>query len=250
MDKIKCVYAIIGHHNANDDNKIKPEIQGLDNTEIYTISFKNISAVVGNINRNKIVIDKEHAIDYARVIEELTTNYTLLPMRYGTLIETEDSIYKLLKENYDKYLQNLLNVDNKYEFGLKVLWDYEKHSLKIRSKAETENYGTGDVFRNSTPHKNYLLKKLKEHRFEESLLNHAEQIIGNINRQLVPLSSANKLNKKATKNILLDAVYLLEKNKKIDFINKITQLKKQYENIDFLLTGPWPPYNFIEINIK
>src|SRR3989304_6541840 len=47
-------------------------------------------------------------------------------------------------------------------------------------------------------------------------------------------------------DMILNAAFLVEKNKLSAFIREIEILKRQYEGMDFFFdcTGPWPPYNF------
>jgi hypothetical protein len=42
----------------------------------------------------------------------------------------------------------------------------------------------------------------------------------------------------------------LEKDKKEELIKAIKDLQEIYPGMDFVLTGPWPPYNFVETTIK
>ena len=49
---------------------------------------------------------------------------------------------------------------------------------------------------------------------------------------------------------IIDAVFLLEKDKKEDCINVVNNLQNKYPSLNLMLTGPWPPYNFVDITIK
>jgi hypothetical protein len=48
----------------------------------------------------------------------------------------------------------------------------------------------------------------------------------------------------------LYAVFLLDKERKDALIHVIEELQNQYPGLNFVLTGPWPPYNFVESTIK
>ncbi|MFA4853558.1 MAG: GvpL/GvpF family gas vesicle protein [Bacteroidales bacterium] len=249
MDKI--IYAILTSNDRRDElTKLLSEIRGISDSALFNITYNNISVVAGDFSSNKIIVDKEFAIDYARVIEDLAQHFTLLPVRFGTLMESPDAIKEILIKYYDEFKQNLQKVENKYEFSLKVLWDYEKCSGKIRIKTESEDQNAAKLFHHNSISTDYLLKKLKKHRFENALLKHVEQLIEEISSHLAQLNPIHKFQKMVTPNIILDAVFLLEKNKKDEFIHAIDHLKSQHDDLNFLLTGPWPPYNFVEITLK
>ena len=41
-----------------------------------------------------------------------------------------------------------------------------------------------------------------------------------------------------------------EKDKITELVLAVENLQKRYGHLQLLLTGPWPPYNFVEFNIK
>jgi len=49
---------------------------------------------------------------------------------------------------------------------------------------------------------------------------------------------------------IIDAVYLLENDRKEDCINVVNNLQNKYSSLNLMLTGPWPPYNFVDIIIE
>jgi hypothetical protein len=45
--------------------------------------------------------------------------------------------------------------------------------------------------------------------------------------------------------------FRLERDKTKAFGDQISEIAKKYENkLSFLYTGPWPPYNFVNIRLK
>lgn len=249
MDKI--IYAILASNQRKTElNDLLKGIRGISGSDLYALSFNDISVAVSDFTPSKFTINKELAIDFARVIEELSQQVTLLPVRFGTFLKSDEIVNQLLINHYDSFLKNLQKVENKYEFGLKALWDYEKCSEQIRVKAESEKVKADDYFSTSTIHTNYLLEKIKKHRLEDALLKHVEQLIEDISRRLAQINPDFKFKKMVTNSIILDAVFLVEKNKRDEFIQAIEALKQQKADLQFLLTGPWPPYSFVDITIE
>lgn len=246
----KIIYAIIdsgsGDHSTKDPGL---DVQGISGSELYILPWQNISAAVSNYTSSGSSITRDHAIDYARVIEELSQQYTLLPIRFGTVVKSDEIIIKLLADHYDAFVTNLQTVKNKYEFGLKVIWDYAKCSEKIRVKLENEDLDPTNYFKKNTVNTNYLLEKIKIHRLEDALLKHVEELIAEIVALLEQINPDCKFKKMSSQNIILDAVFLVEKPRITEFQLVIKSLKQQHDDLDFLLTGPWPPYSFINITI-
>lgn len=247
----KIIYAIVATNGSNDDtNNLVKKIQGIAGTNLYALSYNDISVAVSDFAPSKFTITKEMAIDFARVIEALAQQFTLLPIRFGTFLKSDEIISQLLSDHYSAFVDNLKKVAGKHEFGLKLIWDYEKCSAKISAKLETEELNAGKYFTKSTVNTNYLFEKMKKHRLEDAVLKHVEQLIEEISRYLSQLSPECKFKKMLSQKIILDGVFLVSKNQKDAFIGAIEALKQQHDDLHFLLTGPWPPYSFVEILIN
>jgi len=247
----KIIYAIIANAGKTEQvNDYVTNIRGITGSNLYALHFNEISVAVSDFQSSKFIISKELAIDFARVIEELSQQLTVLPIRFGTVVKSDEIVKQLLTDNYNAFRENLLKVENKHEFGLKVIWDYDKCSEKIRSKVESEEINAGKYFSKSTINTNYLLEKLKKHRLEDAVLKHVELLIEEISRFLAQINPDCKFKKMLSQNIILDGVFLVEKNMKSEFIEAIEALKQQHDDLHFLLTGPWPPYSFVEITIE
>lgn len=70
------------------------------------------------------------------------------------------------------------------------------------------------------------------------------------------LKSLDQLSVKSVKGdnfsdrLLLNHSFLVEKSKFSKFSDKIAELESKHKDLKFLYTGPWPPYSFVNINIK
>ena len=155
----------------------------------------------------------------------------------------------MLKKYYERFIQSLKNVNQKYEFCLKIFWDHNTYLNKINRNAESLDRESRNIVPGTSNYAQYLFNKLKEHKLEESLLNHVESLIEEINQKLQPLQPKMKLKKMVSKSLILDAVYLLDKNKKEEFIKEINRFNNQHEDLNLLVTGPWAPYSFADINL-
>ena len=247
------IYSILSVNDSSEKlNTLLCGMKGISGVGLSSVSFNNISAIVGDINRSELIADKFNAIEYAGVIETLAQKFTLLPMRYGSIMESKEAICKMLAANYVNLEQNLQKVENKIEFGLKVFCDSEKLMAKYKALPDSETktiLNTGNEIKNSV-YKDWVNRKLKDHRIEELLLAHINSIIKEIEGYLTSLNGVFKFKKMITATNIIDAVILLEKDKKDTLINTVRGLQNVYPDSHILLTGPWPPYNFVDIIIK
>jgi hypothetical protein len=63
-------------------------------------------------------------------------------------------------------------------------------------------------------------------------------------------AAEKKLKRLKTENLLLDAVYLVERDRQNDFKEAFEHIKGPHTDFKFLFSGPWPPYNFVVLPKK
>jgi hypothetical protein len=233
-------------------NHLLKEIKGLSGADLYAVTFNEISAVVSDLNRTDIIADKTNALVFAGVIDILAQQFTLLPMRFGSVLESPDAILQMLERNDIEIQKNLQKVEDKVEFGLKVFCDSEKLLEKLIANSETEPKASASPLpeiKNSI-FRDYVNQKLKTHRLEELLITHVDSVIDGLTDHLNGLNAVSKFKKMLTPTTIIDAVILLKKEHKEQLIAEIKAFQNNYSGLNFVLTGPWPPYNFVETTIK
>ncbi|MFZ4547880.1 MAG: GvpL/GvpF family gas vesicle protein, partial [Bacteroidales bacterium] len=227
-------------------------IKGIADVGLSAVRQDGIAAVIGENNKSDLISDKANAIQFAGIIEKLAQNVTLLPMRYGSFMESSDAVALMLERNCEEIGQNLRKVEGKYEFGLKVFCGSEKLKANIVQKNETGTESLQNAVNEvkNSVFREYINAKLKAHRLEELVISYVDSVITAINAQLAMLQAEHKFKKMASASILIDSIFLLEKGKKIELVEAIKTLQNHYPDLDFVLTGPWPPYSFVETTIK
>jgi hypothetical protein len=247
----KIIYSLVlVKKNPKKLNRLLSGMHGISGADLSVIFFDEIAAVVSDIKNANIITDKTNAVEYAKVIENLSQQFTLLPVRYGSIMESVELIHNMLERNYLEFQQNLQKVENKVEFGLKVFCDSKKLKEELKAKTEVELITEPAQGNKNSIYRNYLNKKLKEHQFEELLLEHVDTIIQDVTTHLTQLNPIHKFKKMESESNIIDAVFLLEKNKKENLINAVKDMQNKYTGLRLMLTGPWPPYNFVNITIK
>src|SRR3954465_15656947 len=102
---------------------------------VYTVAFHDLAAVVSD---TPIVIydpTRENVLAHEFVNETVMKEHTVIPMSFGTVFRSEDDVSELLRSTYQAFSDVLEKMQDKIEFGLKVLWDREK----VIANLEREN---------------------------------------------------------------------------------------------------------------
>src|SRR5262252_4928608 len=119
----KYVYCII---ESGDPLRFGPIGIGADPSDVYTVHFKNLAAVVSDAPLEVLDSTRENVLAHERVNETVMREHTVIPMSFGTIFKTREDIVELLRSAAEAFGDVLLKMQNKLEFGLKILWDRDQ----------------------------------------------------------------------------------------------------------------------------
>jgi hypothetical protein len=249
----ELIYAIVSNkYTCGKLNELLSGIKGITGANLYAVSFGQVSAVVSKLEKLDLIADRAHVIIFAEAIEKLTYHFTLLPMRFGSMLDSPHAIQKMLDKNYSELENNLRKVEDKSEFGLKIFCNIEKLKINLKMNSGETNDSLQKITSsdNDTVFRKYIKQKLEIHRIEEMLSKYIDSIIAEFTGFLIELNAEKKIKKMTSGTTIIDAVFLLKKEKKAKLIEAIEELQVKYSGLNFVLTGPWPPYSFVDITIK
>lgn len=96
----KLIYAILS--NKADSEKINALLSGMKgiaDADFAAVSFDQISAVVSDIEKAGLIANQDNAFAFAKVIEILEQQFPLLPMRFGSIMESSGSVQQMLERD-------------------------------------------------------------------------------------------------------------------------------------------------------
>jgi Mg2+ and Co2+ transporter CorA len=243
----KYVYCIIRSEQQQDFGSIGI---GEGEKRVYTVHFKDLAAVVSDTPIRIYDPTRENVLAHEFVNETVMKDFTVIPMSFGTIFRTKDDIVELLKSTY-KALEDVLHkMKDKIEFGLKVLWDREKAIARVEQEDEEIRRLREEInsnAQNSTYFARMQLGRLVETALEEA----ANGYVVDIHESLKPVAVASRSNKPIGDRMILNAAYLVDRAKEEDFDGVVRELSQKYDDVlSFKYTGPWPPYNFVNIKLR
>ncbi len=103
---------------------------------MHTVHYRDIAAVVSNTPMVVQDPTRENVLAHQRVNETVMQQHTVIPMSFGTVFKTDDDIMELLRSAYDAFTDVLNKMQDKFEFGLKVLWDRDQIIREIEEEDE------------------------------------------------------------------------------------------------------------------
>ena len=218
---------------------------GVGNSEVYTIQHEDIGAVVSNIPVN-YKVEIEEAMTHEKTLRKIMETHTIIPMGFGVIARNESEIINILKRGRMKLKNTLKKIDNKLQINVKISWD---NTILTDILKENEEIQTLSAKAKKTANQSLKIELGKK--VKSALDERKNEYMKDIHSILGDLSNGSKQNKITDQDTLMNASFLVDKEKEQKFYDKLQELEKKYEKkLKFLCVGPLPPYNFTEIEIK
>jgi hypothetical protein len=241
----KYVYCII---QTTEPRRFGPIGIGSDPAEVHTVSYQDIAAVVSDTPLEVYDPTRENVLAHERVNEAVMRDYTVIPMSFSTVFKTSEDIVELLRSAYDAFRDVLVKMQDKLEFGLKVLWEPETVIREIEKEDENLRLLRQEI---SNQKGSTYFARMQYGRLVDSLLQErSEKLMAEIFDTLGTVSVASRTNKPIGDKMILNAAFLVARDRETDFDAKVKEVDARYENLILKYTGPWPPYNFVNIRLK
>jgi hypothetical protein len=78
----------------------------------------------------------------------------------------------------------------------------------------------------------------------------SERYVNEIMVALRDVSVASRANKPIGDKMIMNAAFLVARDQEAAFDARVKELGSRYDRLTFRYTGPWPPYNFVNIRLK
>jgi hypothetical protein len=179
----------------------------------------------------------ETATAHEAVVHRLLACTTVAPLRFGSLHRNAASVESFLEAHDAEFRSTLERLRGRVEFGVKV-W------LEPRERSEPRPAATSG--------RGYLEQLRRDRDSAATAQEDLDERLTRIHETLLRAGVAGRVNRPqpreltgATAEMVLNAVYLVPAGDDALF-SEVQRLKEQHPDLEFELTGPWAPYNFVE----
>jgi hypothetical protein len=241
----KYVYCII---EATDVLRFGAIGLGTDPSDVYTVHYKHLAAVVSDAPREVLDSTRENVLAHERVNEIVMRDHTVIPMSFGTIFKTREDIVELLRSAAEAFADVLNKMQNKLEFGLKVLWDRDQAIREVEADDEDISRLKKEISGQKGP--TYFARMQYGRLVDSALQQRSERYVADILDELRDVSVASRINKPIGDKMIMNAAFLISRDQENAFDAKVKSIAGRFERLTFKYTGPWPPYNFVNIRLK
>lgn len=233
---------------------IAPAAQGTDveapgvggpETGVRRIVHGDLVALVSDVERGPLTAARDLRAHW-RVLEEVAGKTTVLPVRFGTLMDSDDAVVEeFLAPRHDRLAAQLQELAGKVQLTVKAFYDEEKLlrgvvqgssavarlSRGVRGKPEAATY-----------YERIRLGELVAAEVDDARERDAAMLMG----RLEPLAVATHREPPSTRDGAVNAAFLVERERVDEFSRAVAELSREVEGrMRLRYVGPLPPYSFV-----
>ena len=244
------VYGFVGTNKLKNLGFI-----GIEGQEVLTFPYQDISAVISDLPLAQFSsLPKEtllhHLAVYQTVIERVEKSHKIIPMKFGTVLQGEEELKRVLKRGYEQINANLKEMENKIELDVAALWSDLGTTLKeigeeegIKRLKEQATFKPPDQVFELKIKVGKMVKELLDKKREQT----AAQILNILKKEVEGHCSHDVMDD----SMIMNVAFLIKEEKEKLFELVVGELDKQYEGrINFRIVGPLPPYSFCTLEME
>lgn len=224
---------------------------GVDGQPVFLVSHNGLSAAISRINQSNITPEISCILAYQRVVESFHCHPAVggvIPMRYGCLFEEEPQIIRLLKERSRQYKALLKELEGCVEMGIRILIS----PTPLQGPANRKSQIADRRSQIPNPGCAYLAARKAHYEQQEKFNKQAKEVIEQYRAAFNGLFLKCKTEfpsidnpQSAIRNPVL-SLYFLVRREHVERFQQVFREINVQESPKLLLSGPWPPYNFVQ----
>lgn len=195
--------------------------------ELQEICAAGLRALAGPVEE-PLTADLEELVHYEETVETVMRRHTILPMRFGSVVDDEQEVRDLLKARAREFATALAQLDGAVEYGV---------------QASVATAGSGSAPTGAAvaagPGESYMRARLREQQCRRELQDWLDQALdGTVRRRVfrvTPVCGPSSIS----------GAFLVDRAGEETFRRRIAELTEAADH-KLSWSGPWPPYTFAE----
>lgn len=226
-----------------------PAEKGIAGAPLRLISGPSAAALVSDLSADELRMGRSEALTHARVLEAAAARGTVLPMRFGVVMDGDEEVRRRLLSEHDQDLRaQLQSFAGKVEVNIRALYDENALMAQI-VRSEPEVARLREAVRgkpeDATYYERIRLGELVAQAVERFRDVDARSIVDALRPAVVDVS----VSEPAHERVALSASFLVERSRLADFDRLVDQAAAdRHDRMRFKYTGPLPPHSFVELS--
>ncbi len=211
-------------------------VLGVSGNQVFLYPASDLAVIVSEHNPQETLSQKS-GVDHARVIADCFQHSTVLPFRFGTVFNDDESLRKSIRSNQRQFLGNIDKLRGRAEMHLKIFVDDccgKELTRDPDRRPAADGVGSG-----------YLSNLRETAARTRERQTRARAISFQMHRLFMPLDEEVSCRLTENGKMLLDIAHLIDRKHVERYQNKFATTSATMRECHMQLSGPWPPYHFV-----
>src|ERR1041385_1079548 len=222
-------YCLVEDRRAPDAS-----VRGISGAPVQLLQVDEFDVLVSNFDADTVTVTRENALDHAAVVRSVLERTTPLPFRFGTLV-TDQQLRGYIDARKPALQTRFAHVRGGVEMSVKVI-----------REVSTDHTPPGEITSGTT----FLEEKRREILGNERNAAVAKEISTWLHEQVEDLTRDEVVTLRPSEKLVLAAAHLVDRDKIPRYKEIMAAARKNGPELHFLLSGPWPPYSFANIELE
>jgi hypothetical protein len=237
-----CIYSPKGQSRLEG-------LTGIQGQTVEAISAHGLRALVSTLTGATPEADLEELKGYGRVVAACHRAHTTIPMRFGSIFRDKPEIAAHLAEQGSTYKALLQHLTDCEEIGIRLLLPEPERPLPLGRKSIRTKEGQSHVDPEpSCSGKAYLTRQKERYDLADDFVRKAEVALsqwrGLFRGKYRDCCWERPQTVAGCETPVLSAYFLVRRHHIADFKKAFVRISRDRPE-KALLSGPWPPYNFV-----
>ena len=206
---------------------------GVSGNQVFLYPASDLAVIVSEHNPAE-PFNQKSGVDHARVIAGCFQHSTVLPFRFGTVFNDDESLRKSIRSNQRQFQGNIDKLRGKTEMHLKIYVEDCCGRELDRQVPPAEKAG-----------REYLTKLRENASRQRERQTRARAVSFQMHRLFLPLDEDVSCRLTETGKMVLDIAHLIDRKYVERYQNKFSTTSVIMRDCQMQLSGPWPPYHFV-----
>jgi hypothetical protein len=206
-------------------------VLGVSGNQVFVYPANDLVVIVSEHNPQE-ALDQKCGVDHARVIADCFQHSTVLPFRFGTVFNDDESLRRSIRANHRQFLDHIDKLRGRTEMHLKVL-------VECCSHAPSKNLSADGLSRE------YFTSLRENAGRQRERQTRARAVSFQMHRLFLPLDEEVSCRLTESGKMLLDIAHLIDRKCVERYLSKYSTSSAAMREYQMQLSGPWPPYHFV-----
>lgn len=212
---------------------------GISGARVDLLRLEDFSVLVSEFDADSAPpVTRENVLAHDAVVRSVLSVTTPLPFRFGT-VQTKTQLGSYIKTHRTALEAKLAAVHGCVEM-----------SVKIISKANQSDLNTSSERAEDGPGARFLNEKRREILGGERRAKEAREVAAWLEEQLGTFVRQQEISLCPTEKLIVAAAHLIARDQVAKYRDRLTSARNLRRELHFLVSGPWPPYTFSNIELE